>query len=37
VKLNGKPVIGFFLTHAELLEGGTLEFEMAAKPNRRRK
>ena len=36
VKLNGKPVDRLFLTHGELLEGGTLEFEMASKPNRRR-
>ncbi len=36
VKLNGKPMDRLFLTHAELLEGGTLEFEMAPKPNRRR-
>ena len=36
VKLNGKPVDRLFLTHAELLQGGTLEFEMASKPNKRR-
>jgi putative alpha-1,2-mannosidase len=36
VKLNGKPVDRFYLTHAELLEGGVLEFIMAPRPNRRR-
>jgi putative alpha-1,2-mannosidase len=36
VKLNGIPVNRLYLTHEELLQGGTLEFEMAAKPNRRR-
>ena len=36
VILNGKPVDQGYLTHADLLEGGTLEFRMAAKPNRRR-
>jgi putative alpha-1,2-mannosidase len=36
VRLNGKPVDRLFLTHAELLEGGILEFEMASKPNKRR-
>ena len=36
VKLNGKPVDRLYLTHAELLEGGTLVFEMAPKPNKRR-
>ena len=35
-KVNGKPVDRLYLTHAELLEGGTLEFEMAPKPNKRR-
>ena len=36
VKLNGKPVNRLYLTHAELLQGGTLEFEMARTPNKRR-
>ena len=36
MKLNGKPVDRLFLTHAELMQGGTLEFEMASKPNKRR-
>jgi len=30
VKLNGKPLNRPYLTHAELLAGGTLEFRMAA-------
>ncbi len=36
VKLNGKSVERFYLTHAELLEGGVLEFIMAPRPNRSR-
>ena len=36
VKLNGKPVDRLYLTHAELLAGGTLEFTMAGAPARRR-
>ena len=36
VKLNGIPVSRLYLTHEELLAGGTLEFEMAPKPNKRR-
>ena len=36
VKLNGQPVGRLYLTHTELLAGGTLEFEMASKPNKRR-
>ena len=36
VKLNGKPVNNMYLTHSQLLEGGTLEFVMASKPNKRR-
>ncbi|MCQ2395595.1 MAG: glycoside hydrolase family 92 protein [Kiritimatiellae bacterium] len=31
VKLNGKPMKGFILRHADILAGGTLEFEMGAK------
>ena len=31
VKLNGKPMKGFILRHADILVGGTLEFEMGAK------
>ena len=36
VKLNGKPYDKLFITHSMLLEGGTLEFEMSPKPNKRR-
>ena len=31
VTLNGKPMKGFILRHADILAGGTLEFEMSAK------
>jgi len=36
VRLNGKPYSKLYLTHADLLAGGTLEFVMGPKPNRRR-
>ena len=36
VKLNGKPIDRLYLTHAELLEGGTLEFMMGRTPDKRR-
>ena len=36
VKLNGKPYDKTYLTHADLMAGGTLEFDMASKPNKRR-
>lgn len=36
VLLNGKPYGKLYLTHADLLAGGTLEFEMAPRPNKRR-
>ena len=36
VKLNGVPVNRLYLTHEELMQGGTLEFEMAKSPNKRR-
>ena len=36
VRLNGQPLTRLYLTHAELLRGGTLEFEMSDRPNRRR-
>ncbi len=32
VKLNGKKVEGYVLTHAELMAGGTLEFVLTSKP-----
>ena len=36
VKLNGKPLQKLFLTHSQLLEGGTLEFTMASRPDKHR-
>ena len=36
VKLNGQPVNRLYLTHEELLQGGTLEFTMGKTPNKRR-
>lgn len=33
---NGKVYDKMFLTHSQLLEGGTLEFRMGAKPNKKR-
>jgi predicted alpha-1,2-mannosidase len=33
-QLNGQPLARTWLGHAELLGGGTLEFEMGAEPNR---
>ena len=36
VRLNGKPYAKLYLTHADVLAGGTLEFVMAPKPNRKR-
>lgn len=34
VRLNGKPLNRTFVTHSELMAGGTLEFVMDTKPNR---
>lgn len=36
VKLNGKPYSKLYLTHDDLLKGGTLEFEMSNKPAKKR-
>ena len=36
VKLNGKVLDRLYLTHSDLLEGGTLEFTMSKTPNKRR-
>ncbi|MCI1640012.1 MAG: GH92 family glycosyl hydrolase [Bacteroidales bacterium] len=36
VLLNGKPYDKLYITHKEILQGGTLEFEMGASPNKRR-
>lgn len=35
VRLNGKPLTQAFLTHQQLLQGGTLEFDMASRPNKK--
>lgn len=34
VRLNGKPLDRVWISHAEILRGGTLTFVMSAKPNR---
>ena len=36
VFLNGKPYTKTYITHADLQGGGTLEFVMSAKPNKKR-
>lgn len=36
VRLNGKPYSKLYLTHDQLTQGCTIEFEMASKPNTRR-
>ena len=36
VILNGKDYTKLYITHADLLAGGTLEFDMASKPNKSR-
>ena len=36
VLLNGKPYTKTYITHSDLLAGGTLEFVMSAKPNKKR-
>lgn len=36
VRLNGKPLNALYITHDQLLQGGTLEFQMASKPNKGR-
>ena len=36
VKLNGKKISRLYITHNEVSNGGTLEFEMSAKPNKSR-
>ena len=36
VRLNGIPYSKMYITHADILAGGTLEFVMAAKPNKKR-
>ncbi|MDM1294997.1 glycoside hydrolase family 92 protein [Sphingobacterium sp. N143] len=34
IKLNGKPYSKTFITHEQLLQGGQMEIEMSAKPNK---
>ena len=36
VTLNGKKLERLYITHAELMEGGVLEFEMSSKPSKKR-
>lgn len=36
VKLNGKPYDKLYLTHRDILAGGTLEFVMSSTPNKKR-
>ena len=36
VLLNGKPYTKTYITHADLVNGGTLEFVMSANPNKKR-
>jgi hypothetical protein len=36
VRLNGKPYTKTYITHADLVKGGTLEFQMSDKPNKKR-
>ena len=36
VRLNGKPYTKLYITHADLLKGGVLEFDMGSRPNKKR-
>ena len=36
VKLNGKPYDKAYITHDDIMNGGTLEFEMSPRPNTKR-
>ncbi|MBQ5396790.1 MAG: glycoside hydrolase family 92 protein, partial [Alistipes sp.] len=36
VMLNGKPYTKTYITHDDLVGGGTLEFVMSSTPNKRR-
>ena len=36
VRLNGKPYTKLYVTHAQLTEGCTIDFEMSSKPNTKR-
>jgi putative alpha-1,2-mannosidase len=35
VKLNGIQLTDPFIHHADIINGGVLEFEMSAKPNKK--
>jgi len=35
VKLNGQTINRSYITHQEIMDGGTLEFEMGAEPNKK--
>jgi putative alpha-1,2-mannosidase len=34
--LNGKPYSKTYITHSDLMNGGTLEFVMSSTPNKKR-
>ena len=36
VKLNGRPYSKLYITHADLVAGCTLEFDMSDRPNKKR-
>ncbi|MCQ2181397.1 MAG: GH92 family glycosyl hydrolase [Bacteroidales bacterium] len=36
VRLNGEPYGKMYIRHSDILEGGTIEFVMSSKPNRKR-
>lgn len=35
VRLNGKPLKGYILKHADIVNGGKLQFKMGSKPNKK--
>ena len=35
ISLNGKPYNKLYIKHAEIMKGGTLEFEMGSKPQKK--
>lgn len=37
IRLNGQPYTKTYITHTDIIRGGTLEFEMSSTPNRKRK
>ena len=36
VRLNGKPYDKLYITHSDIIQGGTLEFVMSSTPNKKR-